>query len=210
MGVNLAIQNKAKKHPFLVGCLDTIHNTYQILEEAFTLGNKLLVCGNGGSASDAEHITAELMNRFSRPRKLSDNAKTILANSPYNSDHLSLKLQPAFPVISLNSQTSLMSAIANDIGYEMVFAQQVYGYGKKGDVLLGITTSGNSENILLAMSTAKALGMKCISLTGVNHSKILSLSDNAIQVPATMTADIQEQHIVVYHLLCELLEQKFL
>lgn len=165
---------------------------------------KLLCCGNGGSAADCEHIVGELMKGFKLPRKLSADLKDKISD-----DTLSNALQYGLPAISLVSQCALTTAFSNDRMPEAGFAQQVLGYGRKNDVLLCISTSGNSLNCVYAAKVAKAIGMKVISLTGKLESKLSQLSDVTIRVPAVETYQAQELHLPIYHTICLMLENEF-
>jgi len=196
-----------QRHADLRGCRQSIQAALTILVDAFRSGNKVLICGNGGSAADAEHIVGELMKGFRMPRPLSDRSASELAERfPKEGVLLAEKLQGALPAISLVSQSSLCSAISNDSGAEMVFAQQVYGYGAGGDVLLALSTSGKAKNVLYAARTAAAFGLKTIGLTGKADSPLSELCDVTIRVPAEDTAEVQEQHTKVYHHICAVLE----
>jgi D-sedoheptulose 7-phosphate isomerase len=191
-------------------CKDDILTAYTTLCEAYTKECKLLVCGNGGSASDCEHIVGELMKEFKLKREVyKEQAANMKQIDEQLGSVLANHLQGALPAITLTSHSSLTTAFMNDSQPELVFAQQVNGYGKAGDVLLGISTSGNSMNVLYAAVTAKAKGLKVIGLTGQNDSRLKSLSDVCIQVPETDTYKIQELHLPVYHCLCMMLEEHF-
>jgi len=184
-----------------------ILQAYQILLECSRNGGKILVCGNGGSASDAEHIVGELMKGFKLKRELSPEEKSIFRNLE-NGEKIADKIQKGIPAISLNSHTALMTAVGNDTDYDMVFAQQVYGYGETGDVLIGMTTSGNSANVVNAAVTAKAKGMQVIGITGERDSKLSANSDVCLQLPSTETYQIQEYTLPIYHALCAMLEEE--
>ena len=180
------------------------------MEEAYRNGRKLLVCGNGGSASDSEHIVGELMKEFKLKRKIfSEQASALKAIDPELGQVLADNLQGALPAISLTGHPSLQTAYMNDAVPELVFAQQVNGYGKSGDIFLGISTSGNSKNVLYAAVNARALGLKVIGLTGAKENKLMKYADVCIRVPETETYKIQEFHLPVYHCLCLMLEQHF-
>lgn len=199
-----------RQHTDLSCCRRSIEVALATLEDAFRSGNKVLICGNGGSAADAEHIVGELMKGFKFPRPLACRSTTALTELfPNEGPALAEKLQGALPAISLGSQSSLYSAIANDSGAEMVFAQQVYGYGTSGDVLWALSTSGTAKNVLYAVLTAKAFGLKTVGLTGKVDSPLSALCDVAIKVPAAHTAEVQEYHIIVYHHICAVLEAVF-
>ena len=191
-------------------CEADLNSALRILIAAFEAGNKLLVCGNGGSAADSEHIVAELMKGFLKPRRISDaDAGQLKSKAGALGSEIAGKLQGALPAVSLVSQTSLISAVANDTSADMVFAQQVYGLGKPGDVLLAITTSGNSRNVINAVAVAKTFGLKTIALTGRSGGAVAPMADVAIRVPADRVAEIQELHLPVYHWLCIATEEKF-
>lgn len=204
------LQRLFERYPMLRECESDLNAALEILTSAFESGNKLLVCGNGGSAADSEHIVGELMKGFLKPRRISfSDAARLEQTGGALGTQLAGKLQAALPAISLVSHTSLISAITNDTAGEMVFAQQVYGLGKPGDVLLGITTSGNSSNVTNAVAVAKTYGLKTIVLTGRSGGQVAPMADTAIRVPADDVAEIQELHLPVYHWLCIQVEEKF-
>lgn len=198
------------RYPQLIVVKDCIVEAYQILEESYTNDGKLLVAGNGGSAADAEHIVGELMKGFVNPRKLeAEYSDALITVNKELGRVLSENLQGALPAIALDGHLALTTAYMNDCEPLLCFAQQVNGYGRKSDVFLGISTSGNSKNILYAATVAKAKGMKVIGLTGEKDSKLSEISDTCIQVPETETYKIQELHLPVYHCLCLMLEDTF-
>jgi D-sedoheptulose 7-phosphate isomerase len=177
---------------------------------AYQNGNKLLVCGNGGSAADSEHMVAELMKGFLKRRPIpASHVAQLEAADPTDGKAIARRLQGALAAISLVAPVSLTSAIANDIDFDMIFAQQVYGLGRVGDVLLGISTSGNSKNVSNAVVVASALGLKTIVLTGRTGGTLASLAEVSIKVPADDIAEIQELHLPVYHWLSTELEEVF-
>ena len=187
-----------------------LEESANILINCFKNGNKLLVCGNGGSASDSDHITGELMKGFEKLRPISDDLYNKLKEiNSEDATHLKESLQIGLPTIPLTEHAGLMTAFSNDSSSDSVFANQVLGYGKQGDVLFAISTSGNSKNVVLACEVAKTLGMKIIGLTGEKDSKIAKLSDVCIKVPSTRTYQIQEYHLPVYHALCLEVEDYF-
>ena len=166
-----------------------------------------MVCGNGGSAADAEHIVGELMKGFKLKRPLSAEQRLLLKSAfPDDGDFFADNLQQAIPAISLVSQTSVSTAFANDINPEMVFAQLVMGYGKPDDTIIGLSTSGNSQNVVNACKVAKASGIKTIGFTGESESLLSKVCDVTIRVPAKEVYRIQELHVPVYHTLCAMLE----
>lgn len=198
------------RYPKLAFCKENIRIAYELLEAAYTSGRKLLVCGNGGSASDSEHIVGELMKEFKLKRKVySDQAVALKEIDSELGPVLADNLQGALPAICLTGHSSLTTAFMNDANADLVFAQQVNGYGKPGDVFLGISTSGNSKNVLYAAVNAKAKGLKVIGLTGDKENKLMKYADVCIRVPETETYKIQELHLPVYHCLCLMLEEKF-
>ena len=186
------------RYPQLIVAKDCIVEAYQILEESYTNDGKLLVAGNGGSAADAEHIVGE-----------AEYSDALITVNKELGRVLSENLQGALPAIALDGHLALTTAYLNDCEPLLCFAQQVNGYGRKSDVFLGISTSGNSRNILYAATVAKAKGMKVIGLTGEKDSKLSEISDTCIQVPETETYKIQELHLPVYHCLCLMLEDTF-
>ena len=199
-----------ERYPNLSVCKEDIRKAYELLECAYQNGRKLLVCGNGGSASDSEHIVGELMKEFKLKRKVYGAQATALkAIDPELGQVLADNLQGALPAICLTGHSSLTTAFMNDANADLVFAQQVNGYGKVGDVFLGISTSGNSKNVLYAAVNAKAKGLKVIGLTGAKEKKLMQFADVCIRVPETETYKIQELHLPVYHCLCLMLENRF-
>lgn len=199
-----------KRYPILESCRADIFNTYEIMSESFRMGRKLLIAGNGGSAADAEHIVGELMKGFKLPRKIDVNLIRKLKDIDDKMGvELSDKLQKTIPAISLCNHNSLNTAVSNDIDGKMCFAQQVYGYGVEGDILLAISTSGNSENILYAAITAKALGLIVIGMTGNGGGKLSTIADLTIAVDEKETYKVQELHMPIYHCVCMMLERDF-
>ena len=189
---------------------DEIVEAYFLLVESYKNEGKLLIAGNGGSAADAEHIVGELMKGFKLPRKLNENfTDQLIRENEELGTVLAESLQGALPAIALDGHPALSTAYMNDCEPLLCFAQQVNGYGKAGDVFLGISTSGNSKNILYAATSAHAKGMKVIGLTGAKDSKLTQMSDVCIKVPQTETYMIQELHLPVYHCLCLMLEDEF-
>ena len=198
------------RYPKLKVCREDIIKAYEILEKAYSSGRKLLVSGNGGSASDSEHIVGELMKEFKLKRRVfGEQAAALKEIDPELGQTLADNLQGALPAISLTGHSSMTTAFMNDSMPELVFAQQVNGYGKAGDVYLGISTSGNSKNVLYAAVNAKAKGLHIIGLTGSRENRLMKYADVCIRVPETETYKIQEYHLPVYHCLCLMLEEKF-
>ena len=204
------IEHLIDRYPKLIVCREDIVKAYEILEGAYSSGRKLLVSGNGGSASDSEHIVGELMKEFKQKRRVfGDQAAALKEIDPELGQTLAEGLQGALPAISLTGHSSLTTAFMNDAMPELVFAQQVNGYGKAGDVYLGVSTSGNSKNVLYAAVNAKAKGLHVVGLTGAKENKLMKYADVCIRVPETETYKIQELHLPVYHCLCLMLEDRF-
>lgn len=204
------IEVLVNRYPVLNSVKDEIVEAYFLLVESYKNEGKLLIAGNGGSAADAEHIVGALMKGFKLPRKLNENfTDKLISENEELGTVLAESLQGALPAIALDGHPALSTAYMNDCEPLLCFAQQVNGYGKAGDVFLGISTSGNSKNILYAATTAHAKGMKVIGLTGAKDSKLTQMSDVCIKVPQTETYMIQELHLPVYHCLCLMLEDEF-
>ncbi|MDW2799695.1 SIS domain-containing protein [Clostridium boliviensis] len=198
------------RYPVLASVKAEIKEAYEILENCYENGGKLLIAGNGGSCADAEHIVGELMKGFVKRRSVSQEfAQKLLEADPVRGKELADKLQGGLPAIALTGHPGLSTAFLNDVDGNLIYAQQTYGYGKKGDVLLGISTSGNSQNIMYAMAAARAIGMKTIGLTGRDGGQLKETADTAIVVPEKETFKIQELHLPVYHALCLMLEERF-
>ena len=212
------LENRLQKHiellveryPSLAPIKDDIVAAYLLLAESYQNGGKLLIAGNGGSAADAEHMVGDLMKSFKLRRKVeNDFAQKLIAEDQELGKVLAENLQGALPAIALDGHLSLSTAYMNDCEPLLCFAQQVNGFGRPGDVFVGISTSGNSKNVLYAAVAARAKGMKVLGLTGANDSKLKELSDVCIQVPQTETYMVQELHLPIYHCLCLMLEDKF-
>lgn len=199
-----------ERYPVLEANRDEIYQAYHILEKSYQDGKKLLVAGNGGSAADAEHIVGELMKCFTKRRPLDQKLKKRLIDLDGElGETLSEKLEGALPAISLNSNIGLSTAFLNDVDGRLILAQEVNGYGNEGDVFMGISTSGNAENINYAAVIARAKGLKTIALTGKDGGKLKDRVDVAIVVKEMETYKIQELHLPVYHALCAMLEERF-
>lgn len=205
-----ALDNLILRYPALDACRESIQKTYEILVGCYNADGKLLVAGNGGSAADAEHIVGEMMKRGFTRKDISPAYKeALLAADPELGATLAAGLEGSLMAIALDGHISLTTAYMNDCEPLLCFAQQVSGYGRPGDVLLAISTSGNSKNVLYAAVAAKARGMKVIGLTGAKACKLDAYADVCIKVPETETYKIQELHLPVYHCLCLMLEQHF-
>ncbi len=174
-------ENIQTKEKILAGCVGTIEAIGDLLSRALKGGNKLLFCGNGGSAADAQHLAAELVGRFSVERE-------------------------ALPAIALTTDTSILTCLGNDYGYDMIFRRQVEALGRPGDVLIGITTSGNSPNVISAVEAARKKGLKTVAFTGRDGGNIAKMADIALIIPSSNTQRIQESHITVGHIVCSLIE----
>lgn len=199
-----------ERYPALNECQSSIALAYTILKTSYDADGKLLVCGNGGSCADAEHIVGELMKGFRRKRAVSPAfAEKLCAVNGEDGAALAANLEGGLPAIALGAHTALNTAFANDKNADMIFAQEVMGYGRAGDVLLGISTSGNSKNVIYALETARAKGMKTIVLTGKDGGKAVQYADAAIIVPSNETYKIQEYHLPIYHALCLMLEETY-
>ena len=204
------LDNLLFRYPVLEDQKDNILGVYNVLENSYANGGKLLIAGNGGSAADSEHIVGELMKAFIKPRKLNVDFQSRLKEVDENLGQvLADNLQGALPAIAITGHVGLSTAYLNDCNPLLSFAQQVNGFGNKGDVFLGISTSGNSENILYALVTAKARGMKTVGLSGRDGGKMKAYCDEIIIVPEKETFKNQELQLPVYHALCLMLEERF-
>lgn len=189
-----------KTYPDLEICQKDIEAALNLIISTYKNGGKVLVCGNGGSAADSEHIVGELMKGFMLKREVADERIPEL---------LAKKLQGALPAISLVSQVGVLSAFINDVDADMMYAQLVYGYGKEGDLLICLSTSGNSANCVNAAKIAKYIGVRTLSMTGEKDSKLSEISDCTLKVPETETFKVQELHLPLYHYLCAAVEKYF-
>lgn len=198
------------RYPVLEPIRESVLAAYGVLEACYARGGKLLIAGNGGSCADAEHIVGELMKGFLMPRRLGEGLQERLrAEDEENGARLAAALQGGLPALALNGHPGLSTAFANDVDADMVYAQQVCGYGEEGDVFLGISTSGNAKNVDYAVTVAKAKGMQVVGLTGKDGGRLGRRADVAVIVPEQETFKIQELHLPVYHTLCLLLEERF-
>lgn len=199
-----------KRYPILVGVKDDIAKAYVMISNCYQNGGKLLIAGNGGSAADAEHIVGELMKSFVLDRKIEqDFAEKLMSSDSELGAVLAKKLQGALPAIALDGHMALSTAYMNDCEPLLCFAQQVNGYGNAGDVFLGISTSGNSKNVMYAATVARAKGMKVIGLTGERDSKLSAFADVCVKTPQSETYMVQELHLPIYHCLCLMLEENY-
>lgn len=198
------------RYPILKNCREDIEKALQLMYTTYKSGAKILVCGNGGSCADCEHIVGELMKGFLNRRKIGNDFLGKLNQLHIDdAEYIANHIQGALPAISLPSQSAIISAFANDVAADMVYAQMVYGYGRENDLLICLSTSGNSKNVVNAAKTAKAIGVKTLALTGEKESRLSKLCDVTIRVPESETYKVQELHLPVYHYLCAEIEHKF-
>ena len=199
-----------ERYPILEECRQSIIDAYLIMEEAYDGDHKLLIAGNGGSAADAEHIAGELMKRFKTPRPVTpEMAEKLKAVDLVRGADLAKNLERGLMAIPLVAHEALSTAYINDVDGLGVFAQQLFGFGRRGDVFLGISTSGNSKNVMSATVVARALGIKVIGLTGSNGGELSNVADVCVKAPSDETYMIQELHLPIYHCWCLMLEDKF-
>ena len=204
------LEDLVKRYPVLAPVKDDIAAAYEIMKTCYDNGGKLLIAGNGGSCADADHIVGELMKEFKKHRPVNDAFREkLLEVSPEEGKELADKLGYSLMALSLSNQQTLNTAFSNDVDGDFIYAQQVLGYGRPGDVYLAISTSGNSRNILHAVPVAKALGIKVIGLTGKTGGRLAKVADAAICAPETETYKVQELHLPVYHALCMMLEETY-
>ena len=196
------IEELIVRYPSLEGCSSSISAALEMLLAVYRSGGKVLVCGNGGSASDAEHIVGELLKKFKKHRDIPAEVAAKLR------PEIAAKLEGSLPAVSLVSMSGIMTAFANDVGWETAFAQQVLGLAKPGDVLIALSTSGNSANCVAAAEVMKAIGGKTIAFTGAKESRLSEICDASIRVPEIETYKIQELHLPVYHALCAAVEEE--
>ena len=210
MSVEKMLEDLVVRNPELGASKKDISKAFELLKNSYGNKGKLLICGNGGSAADSDHIVGELMKRFSIPRAIPEELKTKLeSNFGEQGKYMASKLEGSLPAISLNAHNALSSAFANDVDAQLIYAQQVVGYGNKEDVLIGISTSGNAKNVVAAMIVAKAKGMKVLGLVGRDGGEFNKYCDVLINVGGDCTPQIQELHLPVYHVLCQTLEYHF-
>lgn len=199
-----------KRYPALIECKEEIEKALRLMIETYKNGGKILICGNGGSCADSGHIVGELMKGFLSIRPLCEEKKNLIKNAiPEEYELFTSKLQERLPAIALDSQNALITAFANDVDTDLIYAQSVLGYGKKGDLFVGLSTSGNYKNVVFGAKMAKALGLKTVALTGKNESKLSEICDVTIKAPETETYKVQEYHLPIYHYLCAQIEKHF-
>ncbi len=208
--IQVILADLLNRYPLLETVKNEVLNAGQRLIDCYENGGKVLVCGNGGSCSDSDHIVGELMKGFEHKRPVPESLRMRLKEMDNErGSYLAEKLQQGFPAISLSAHSALITAVANDTDADLIFAQQVVGYGNVGDVLFAISSSGNSQNVLDAILAAKAKGLSVIGLTGESGGKMKSMCDILINVPGKRTAYVQELHLPVYHALCVMIENHF-
>ena len=212
------ISTLLSQHPALASCQNAILAAGELMIDTYRTGHKILLCGNGGSAADCDHITGELLKGFMSRRPLSAMERMALEIANQDEDTgekdpdiplLASHLQGALPAISLPNQTALISAFCNDVDAQLVYAQLVWGLGNEGDLLICLSTSGNSRNVILAAKAAKAKGMATLALTGESPSVLSDICDLTVHAPASETYRVQEYHLPIYHYLCATVEQCF-
>ncbi|MGI6260447.1 MAG: D-sedoheptulose-7-phosphate isomerase [Acutalibacteraceae bacterium] len=205
---NEILEDLTVRLPKLNLCRESIAQAFELLCSCFALGGKLMVCGNGGSGADAQHIVGELMKEFARKREIQGDVPAKLRQL-FPEDQLETRLQAALPAVALGVNQAFSSAYANDADPEMVFAQELYGFGKEHDILLALSTSGNSSNVLNAVKVAKAMGVQSIGICGGTGGRLKKLCDTCILLPETETYLVQELTLPVYHALCRMVETYF-
>jgi len=208
--MNIFLEDLLKRHPELQKIAGKIEQAAELIISAYEQGHRLYLCGNGGSAADSEHIVGELMKGFILKRPVgAEFQRQLQERYGEEGEAMAARLQGGLPAISLTGAPALSSAFSNDVAAEMVFAQQIFVMGQPGDVLVGITTSGNSKNVVNALKIAAVKGLKTIALTGEGGGKCAELVDCLVNVPARETFLVQEYHLPVYHTLCLMIEDRF-
>ena len=211
----MTLETLLQNHPALTACRDTIESARDLLTDTYRAGGKLLLCGNGGSAADCDHIAGELLKGFLSHRPLSEEDCLALAESLPDGEAdpdlylLAGQLQGGLPAVSRPAQTAALTAVCNDTDPSLIFAQLTWALGQAGDTLVCLSTSGNSRNVVLAAKAAKTKGLRVLALTGENDSKLSEMADVTVQVPAHDTYRVQEYHLPVYHYLCAAVEEEF-
>ncbi len=204
------INTLINRYPVLEAAKDDIIEAYGVMKECYEHDGKLLIAGNGGSAADSEHIAGELMKRFQAPRPVPQEfAEKLKGIDPVRGENLAQNLERALMAIPLVAHEAMTTAYINDVDGLGVFAQQLYGFGRPGDVFLGISTSGNSKNVMAATVVARALGIKVVGLTGAKGGELAKVADVCVKAPSDETYMIQELHLPIYHCWCLMLEDTF-
>ena len=204
------LNNLIERYPCLSSCKDECEKAVKTIIDCYNNGGKVLMCGNGGSCADGDHIVGELRKGFLKMRPVKKKKKAEMKeNCPEIEDDILSKLQCGLPAVSLPSIAALNSAFCNDVDPELIYAQSVFGLGKKGDILIALSTSGNAKNVFAAAKVAKAIGVTVIGLTGMTGGKLKTVADLCVCVPETETYKIQELHLPVYHYICAAVEEHF-
>lgn len=198
-----------ERYSMLNSVKENVLNTFEILSETYKKAGVVYCAGNGGSASDSEHIVGELLKSFKKFRAVDESTAEYLTNCGEEGRYLLSKLEGSLPAVSLISQTSIITAFANDKAWDAAIAQQLYGLGKTGDCLIVLSTSGNSKNCIYATMVAKAKGIKAVGFTGLSGGRLKEICDECISVPELETFKVQELHLPIYHTLCAMLEEEF-
>lgn len=208
--MNRFIEELVERHPNLASLAPALEESSRMICEAFSGNGRLYVCGNGGSAADSDHIVGELMKGFVLKREVKASFREeMIRRYGSEGETMSNRMQEGLPAVSLTGHPALATAFSNDVSPEMVFAQQLYALGRPGDVLLGISTSGNSLNVVNCFKVARAIGLRTIALTGRGGGKSAAFADCLLNVPAEITFLVQELHLPVYHTLCLVIEDYF-
>jgi D-sedoheptulose 7-phosphate isomerase len=208
--MNIFLENMLSRYPSLKICVDDIEKAFDLCCQAFTNNDVLFTCGNGGSASDADHICGELLKGFLLKREIPEDVKDeFVERFSEEGEFISERLQRGLKAVSLTGHPALSTAFANDVEASLIFAQQMYALGNKGDVVIGLSTSGNADNIYKCFQVAAVKGVKTILLTGRDGGKCGKIADISIIVPEEETYKIQELHLPIYHTLCLMLEDYF-
>ena len=207
--MNTMMKELLERYPMLECCCFEIERVAEQMLKTYRAGGKIMVCGNGGSCADSDHIVGELMKGFLQPRSIKGEKREALCKAlGEEGNEIVSKLQGGIPTISLPAQAAVLSAFANDVDASLVYAQLVYGYARQGDLLIGLSTSGNSKNVVLAAKVAKALGISTVALTGKHESNLSKICDFTVRVPETETFKVQELHLPIYHYLCAYVENE--
>ncbi len=211
MAKHEALDRLIARHPELGAAAGSIGDAMDLVIRCYRGGGKLLVAGNGGSSADSAHIVGELLKGFNKKRPLPEELKRAIraASGGMDTGGMEDRLQSGLPAVSLAAQTSILTAVANDLGADLIFAQQVIALGRSGDVLIGMSTSGNADNVCKAAVAARALGMSVVTMTGGNGGKLAELADVDLRAPAAVTSEVQEFHLLIYHALCDAVESAF-
>lgn len=207
--MSIQLDHLLKRYPVLEECRNEIQLADEMMWQTYRADGKILVCGNGGSCADSDHIVGELMKGFLQKRPMNgEQAARFREVLGEDGEEMIEKLQCGIPTISLPAQSAILSAFANDVNAELVYAQMVFGYAKAGDLLIGLSTSGNSRNVVAAAKVAKVMSANTLALTGMGESKLSQICDCTVRVPESETYKIQELHLPVYHFLCASLENR--